>query len=130
MAAFTSPFLSTPVRLMRVRKRNVGGSSGYLGPVSIFRLYIRFSKTVYKANRTVRGRLNSFDSSFESKVLLTLGGPMIMPFHLLMVMSFSLSRPQETVPSELPPFWPSSNSSRSLKLRGMTARPMRERESE
>ena len=45
---------------------------------------------------------------------------MIIPFHLLMVMSFSLSKPQDTVPSEAPPFWPSSNSSNSLKLLGIT----------
>lgn len=51
---------------------------------------------------------------------LTLGGPMIIPFHLLMVISFSLSSPHETVPSDAPPFWPSSNSSNNLKLLGIT----------
>lgn len=45
---------------------------------------------------------------------------MIMPFHRLIVISFSLSRPHETVPSEAPPFCPSSNSSNSLKLLGIT----------
>ena len=49
----------------------------------------------------------------------TRGGPIIIPFHLLMVMSFSLSKPHDTVPSDVPPFWPSSNSSSNLKLLGI-----------
>lgn len=48
---------------------------------------------------------------------LTLGGPIIIPVHLVSVMSSSSSRPQLTVPSPTP-FWPSSSSSNSRKLRG------------
>lgn len=50
----------------------------------------------------------------------TRGGPIIIPFHLLIVISFSLSKPHDTVPSLAPPFCPSSNSSSSLKLLGIT----------
>lgn len=49
--------------------------------------------------------------------ILTLGGPRITPLHRVRVMSSSSSRPQLTVPSPTP-FWPSSSSSRSRKLRG------------
>ena len=48
---------------------------------------------------------------------LTRGGPMIMPVHLVSVMSSSSSRPQLTVPSPTP-FCPSSSSSNKRKLRG------------
>lgn len=48
---------------------------------------------------------------------LTLGGPRITPLHRVKVMSSSSSKPQLTVPSPTP-FWPSSSSSRSRKLRG------------
>lgn len=48
---------------------------------------------------------------------LTLGGPRITPLHRVKVMSSSSSRPQLTVPSPTP-FWPSSSSSSSRKLRG------------
>lgn len=51
------------------------------------------------------------------KLVLTLGGPIIMPVHLVSVISSSSSRPQLTVPSPTP-FWPSSSSSNSRKLRG------------
>lgn len=40
-----------------------------------------------------------------------------MPVHRVSVMSSSSSRPQLTVPSPTP-FWPSSSSSNSRKLRG------------
>lgn len=50
-------------------------------------------------------------------VELTLGGPMIIPLQRVRVMSSSSSRPQLTVPSPTP-FWPSSSSSSSRKLRG------------
>ena len=48
---------------------------------------------------------------------LTLGGPIIVPFQRVSVMSSSSSRPQLQVPSPIP-FWPSSSSSRSRKFRG------------
>lgn len=48
---------------------------------------------------------------------LTRGGPRITPLHRVRVMSSSSSKPQLTVPSPTP-FWPSSSSSRSRKLRG------------
>lgn len=51
------------------------------------------------------------------KAALTLGGPRITPLHRVRVMSSSSSKPQLTVPSPTP-FWPSSSSSRSRKLRG------------
>ena len=45
------------------------------------------------------------------------GGPIIMPVHLVSVMSLSSSRPQPTVSSPTP-LWPSSSSSNSQKSRG------------
>lgn len=89
----TTPFeLLTPLIFTLVTNLTDGGASGYLGPHSILRLYIRFSYIVR-------------------------GGPIIMPVHLVSVMSSSSSRPQLTVPSPTP-FWPSSSSSNSRKFRG------------
>lgn len=50
---------------------------------------------------------------------LTLGGPRIIPFQWVKVISSSFSRPQLTVPSPVP-FCPSSSSSSKRKLRGTT----------
>lgn len=69
------------------------------------------------ATRNVQPRFFFFYFIFY--LWLTLGGPMIMPFHWVSVMSSSFTRPQLTVPSP-PPFWPSSSSSSSRKLRGTT----------
>jgi hypothetical protein len=50
--------------------------------------------------------------------LLTFGGPMMVPFHLVIVISSPSSKPYEQAPSLSVPFSPFSSSSRSLKLRG------------
>lgn len=52
-------------------------------------------------------------------ILLTRGGPIIIPVHCVKVMSLSSSKPQLIVPSPTP-FCPCSNSSRRRKLRGTT----------
>lgn len=48
---------------------------------------------------------------------LTLGGPKIIPFQYVRLMSSSLSRPQLILPSPIP-FCPCSSSSNSLKFLG------------
>ena len=89
----TTPFeLLTQLILTLVANHTDGGASGCLGPHSILRLYIRISYIVR-------------------------GGPIIMPVHLVSVMSPSSSRPKLTVLSPTP-FWPSFSSSSSQKFRG------------
>ncbi len=112
----TSPFLSTPTRFILVVNFMTGGSSGYLSPVSIFKLYIRFSKFVFWMGKRFFWKRFEYDYSLP---IVTLGGPMIMPFHFFIAISLSFSSPHETVPSPVP-FWPSSSSSKSLKLLGIT----------
>jgi hypothetical protein len=94
---------------------NVGGSSGYRLPHSIFNEYILFSYGVWE-EETIE-ELEIEDGNNRSR--LTRGGPMIIPVQWVNVMSSSFSRPQEIVPSPTP-FWPASSSSSKRKFRGTT----------
>lgn len=53
----------------------------------------------------------------SSLIRLTLGGPKIIPFQYVRLISSSLSNPQLILPSP-DPFWPWSSSSNSLKFLG------------
>lgn len=76
-----------------------------------------------KTNPNKHCRVNNYSLHYYYLLLLwhveylTRGGPSIMPFQSLIVMSSSLSKPQLIVPSP-PPFCPSSNSSSNLKFLG------------
>lgn len=74
----TTPFeLLTQLIMTFIKNRTDGSASGYLGPHPILRLYIWFSQIV-------------------------LGGPGIIPVHLVSVRSSLSSRPQLTVLCLLP----------------------------
>lgn len=92
---FTDPSGAMKLILIFVTNFSVGGSSGYLSPHVILIWYIRFSNGVR-------------------------GGPMIIPFQRVNIMSSSSSKPHEMVPSPAP-FCPDSSSSRRTKLRGTLA---------
>jgi len=92
---FTDPSGAMKLILIFVTNFSVGGSSGYLSPHVILIWYIRFSNGVR-------------------------GGPMIIPFQRVNIMSSSSSKPHEIVPSPAP-FCPDSSSSRRTKLRGTLA---------
>lgn len=66
---------------------------------------------------TCMGALFGITGYYKNIQVHTRGGPIIIPFQRVKVISSSSSRPQLIVPSP-PPFWPSSSSSRRRKLRG------------
>ena len=117
----TSPFLSTPTKVIFVINLMTGGSSGYRSPVSIVRLYIRFSKFVcqMQIRRQKITKHGKIWKEKKKKKVVTLMGPIIIPFHFFIWISVSFCKPHDTVPSPVP-FCPSSSSSNSLKLLGIT----------
>lgn len=83
----------------------------------MFMLSIVWAYKHWGASRPLWRSVHDAQPSVLALTALTLGGPRITPLHRVKVMSSSSSRPQLTVPSPTP-FWPSSSSSRSRKLRG------------